>query len=195
MGGGTKLVIGDGSTVFNDLPYVTLQDEDVLTVPDVVGLGTVPQSTDAGITWTRNLSGLGNVSVSNLSINNQNVDDFPIISTVYDANVDDSLWYCRLWNSGFAEAHLLGSVQLSGGTPTALMGGYYSTAHMHLPNNIFSNKDYNLIKGHGMARLGTGFGVVMYFVPYNTTFARLDVWGNQSSSDITLLSMSLYCYD
>ena len=46
-----------------------------------------------------------------------------------------------------------------------------------------------------MARLGTGAGVVMYFVPYNSIYARLDVWGNQSSSDITLLSMSIYCYD
>ena len=193
--GGAKLVIGDGSTVFKDLPYVTLQDEDVLTVPNVVGLGYVPQSTESGVTWTRNLSGLGNVSVSNLSINNQNVADFPIISTVYDASVDDSRWYCRLWNSGFAEAHLLKSVQLSGDTPTALMGGYYSTTSMYLPNNIFSNKNYDLIKGYGMARLGTGYGAVLYFVPYNSIYARLDVWGNQSSSDITLLSMSLYCYD
>lgn len=186
-GGGAKLVIGDGSTVFNDLPYVTLQDEDVLTVPNVVPLGSVPTTSEAGVEWTRDLTSLGDVSVENLSIGNRSVADFIFEEGLAPAN--DDMWYYRRYKGGCIDLLLLNTPTYNGSTPTTFAGGYYSTCTISLPRATISPSATLHLMGH--ARMGTGFGYIAYW-NRSMNDLTLGVWSNQNSRQITISSLYIY---
>lgn len=92
-------------------------------------------------------------------------------------------WYYRKWLSGRAEAWTTSEIAFTA-TPSAILGGYYTSAQVDLPSGVFS-KPPNCIAG---GRTGTGLGFAT-ISNVSTTMVSLGVFGNQNSTSSYITSI------
>lgn len=92
-------------------------------------------------------------------------------------------WFYRKWASGRAEAWTTSEISFTQ-TPSAIMGGYYTSGQIDLPVDVFSNPPNCVASG----RIGTGLG----FASISTTTATmvsLGIFGNQNATTSYITSI------
>lgn len=92
------------------------------------------------------------------------------------------IWTYRKWANGTLEAWTTGEFSFTA-TPTALMGGYYSTYTLELPA-LFSNTPTCFVHG----KIGTGMGYACILSRSKTSMG-LGVFGNQNNTTSYITSV------
>lgn len=92
-------------------------------------------------------------------------------------------WFYRKWLSGRAEAWLTTEVSFTA-TPSAILGGYYTSAQLDMPSGVF-NKPPNCI---AQGRTGTGLGFATVS-SVSTTMISLGIFGNQNATTSYITSI------
>ena len=87
---------------------------------------------------------------------------------------ENGYWFYRKWSSGRAEAWTTSAVAFTA-TPSALIGGYYTSGEISLPSGVFSMQPICVASG----RIGTGIGFATIGT-VSTTKVTINIFGNQS---------------
>ena len=112
-----------------------------------------------------------------VTIRGGKVNDFPVETGT------NGIWAYRKWDSGALEVWTTEEVSFTA-TPNAIMGGYYTSYSIDLPD-LFSNTPTCF----GQGRIGTGLGFVTISTVTQTTIS-VGVFGNQN--DTTSYITSVY---
>ena len=92
-------------------------------------------------------------------------------------------WFYRKWLSGRAEAWTTSEIAFTA-TPSAIMGGYYTSAQVDLPSGVFSKQPNCVASG----RTGTGLGFAS-ISSVSTTMVSLGIFGNQNATTSYITSI------
>lgn len=109
------------------------------------------------------------------------INGVPLVDFIV-AQGTSGIWTYRKWANGTLEAWTTGEFSFTA-TPTALMGGYYSTYTLELPA-LFSNTPTCFVHG----KIGTGMGYACILSRSKTSMG-LGVFGNQNNTTSYITSV------